>query len=95
MPVIKSTNLSPFVQKTGAPTTDQSLDPVLITKITGPKANTREQDRRVHSAAYQSGRGENEGESELQVSPSSSESDPDVEVERLNTVLAPLVTAPV
>ena len=74
--------MSPFVQKTGAPSTDKSLDPVLITKLTDPKADTTEQGRVVHSAAYQTGKGENIEES--QVSPSSSESNPDVEVERLN-----------
>ena len=81
-PVIQNTNLSPFVQKTGTPSTDKSLDPVLITKITDPKADTTEQGRVIHSATYQTGKGDNKEES--QVSPSSSESDPDVEVERLN-----------
>ena len=98
-PVVVTNNITPFVRKT-EPTTQASRDPFLRTRITGPKEKTLEQQRPVHQAAYQSGRGEeeekveedtkNNEEEEGQVSPSSSDStEPEVEVERLSRESSP------
>ena len=98
-PVVVTNNITPFVRKT-EPTTQASRDPFLRTRITGPKEKTLEQQRPVHQAAYQSGRGEeeekveedtkNKEEEEGQVSPSSSDStEPEVEVERLSRESSP------
>ena len=96
-PVVVTNNLVPFVRKT-EPTTQASRDPFLRTRIIGPKEKTLEQQRPVHQAAYQSGRGEevekedtkNNEEEEGEVSPSSSDStEPEVEVKRLSRESSP------